>query len=49
MLGGPVSSIQMMTPTEIARLIDAYSAPLVLYAGSSVMRRKTSFRRRLSS
>ena len=32
MLGGPVSSIQMMTPTEIARLIDAYSAPLVLYA-----------------
>ena len=27
-----MSSIQMMTPTEIARLIDAYSAPLVLYA-----------------
>ena len=28
----PVSSIQLMTPTEIARLIDAHSAPLVLYA-----------------
>jgi RNA polymerase sigma factor (sigma-70 family) len=32
MFEGPVSSIRVMTPTEIARLIDAYSAPLVLYA-----------------
>jgi RNA polymerase sigma factor (sigma-70 family) len=32
MLGGPVSSIQVMTPTEIAKLIDAHLAPLVLYA-----------------
>ena len=32
MLGGPVSSFQVMTPTEVARLIDTHSAPLVLYA-----------------
>jgi RNA polymerase sigma factor (sigma-70 family) len=32
MLGGPVSSIQVMTPAEVARLIDRHSAPLVLYA-----------------
>ena len=27
-----MSSYQLMTPTEIARLIDTHSAPLVLYA-----------------
>jgi RNA polymerase sigma factor (sigma-70 family) len=32
MLGGPVSSIQVMTPAEVARLIDTHLAPLVLYA-----------------
>ena len=32
MLGGPVSSYQMMTPGEVARLIDTHAASLVLYA-----------------
>ena len=32
MLGGLVSSYLVMTPTEVTRLIDAHSAPLVLYA-----------------
>ena len=32
MLGGPVSSYDLMTPTEVARLIDTHSATLVLYA-----------------
>ena len=30
--GGLVSSYRVMTPGEVARLIDAHSAPLVLYA-----------------
>jgi RNA polymerase sigma-70 factor (ECF subfamily) len=32
MLGGRVSSYQVMAPAEVARLIDTHSAPLVLYA-----------------
>src|SRR5271155_3553001 len=32
MLGGRVSSYQVMAPGEVARLIDTHSAPLVLYA-----------------
>jgi RNA polymerase sigma factor (sigma-70 family) len=32
MLGGTVSSNQLMTSAEVARLIDTHSAPLVLYA-----------------
>jgi RNA polymerase sigma factor (sigma-70 family) len=32
MLGGLVSSYLVMSPGEVARLIDTYSAPLVLYA-----------------
>src|SRR5712692_6604763 len=32
MFGGPVSSYQVMTAAEVARLIDAHAAPLVLCA-----------------